>query len=64
MTAGRGTYDPHLLVTRVVNMLAAEGLRPQVRGGDIGRAVVAAETLLIAMQVTPVVDLGDEDDES
>ena len=57
MTAGRGTYDPHLLVVELGTLLSSKGLRPQVRGGDIGRAVVAAEALLMAMQIMPIVDL-------
>lgn len=50
-----GTYDPWAVVNQVMLALAREGLHPRMTGADIGAAKEAAEALLIAIQVQPVV---------
>jgi hypothetical protein len=51
----RATFDPWALVTDVMFHLSREGLRPKLSGENFDRAKHAAEELLSAMQVTPVV---------
>jgi hypothetical protein len=50
-----GTFDPWALITAVMFRLSSEGLDPKLTGDGFFAAKDAAEALLIAMGVQPVV---------
>ncbi len=49
------TYNPWSVVNAVMVKLAADGLKPRMSGACIGEAKEAAEALLVALGVLPVV---------
>jgi hypothetical protein len=50
-----GTYDPWALITAAMFHLTREGQRPKLTGDGFFAAKDAAEALLLAMGVQPVV---------
>lgn len=49
------TYDPYSLVNLVMQELARRGVKSRFWGEEIGDAVKAAEDMLCALGVAPVV---------
>lgn len=49
------TYDPYSLVNLVMQELSRKGIKSHFWGGEIGDAAKAAEDMLCALGIAPVV---------